>query len=443
MTSTMHLPAPVSPAAAAAAIPISPPANDVQSHSSSSSSSFVSWCESQHGSLPTTHQRLLDTAKQQGKNKDAAVDPVPTTSAPPATKVGLQTSVGVLHQNNGAEKKYGRRARRVKSPPKAAAQVVTDDEGANDDDSDAASYDNEDDDELGEGDGDDSYASSDESVPEVVEIPATAGQEDEDLSSIFDLSVDEMLMMSEGEYEEGEGEEDEEEEDVEPAQGEENRDEENALDYGPGLKAAMKNSPDINRDVGIADNSSKNAFEEDAEAGAITNEEPTMKKTTRFDLPSPINGSKKKSVFFSGVDVADDKERSKNRNESRSNKKSTYGENEKKKKKKRRSRYISSASSTKAVIRSFMSHTRASMAKTRRSLSKGNKSTNKASSGSDSGPKPGGTKQAKRNDNNKAAPAAADEPTNANVTDAVDRAKQRIRQHRQKVRNQGDSYQKL
>lgn len=443
MTSTMHLPAPVSPAAtaaaaAAAAIPISPPADDVQSHSSSSSSSFVSWCESQHGSLPTTHQRLLDTAKQQGKNTDAAVVPVPTTSAPPATKVGLQTSVGVLHQFYDTEKKYGRRTRRVKSPPKAAAQVVTDDEGANDDDSDAASHDNEDDDELGEGDGDDSYASSDESVPEVVEIPATAGQEDEDLSSIFDLSVDEMLMMSEGEYEEGEGEEDEEEEDVEPAQGEENRDEENALDYGPGLKAAMKNSPDINRDVGIADNSSKNAFEEDAEAGAITNEEPTMKKTTRFDLPSPINGSKKKVVSF-----VDDEERSKNRNESRSNKKSTYGENEKKKKKKRRSRYISSASSTKAVIRSFMSHTRASMAKTRRSLSKGNKSTNKASSGSDSGPKPGGTKQAKRNDNNKAAPAAADEPTNANVTDAVDRAKQRIRQHRQKVRNQGDSYQKL
>ena len=154
----------------------------------------------------------------------------------------------------------------------------------------------------------------------------------------------------------------------------------------------------------------------DAEAGAITNEEPAMKKTTRFDLPSPIKLG-------------------------RSNKEST--KNEKKKKKKRRSRYISSASSTKAVIQSFMSHTRASMAKTRRSLSKGNKSTNKASSGSDSGLKPGGTKQAKRNDNNKAAPAAADEPTNANVTDAVDRAKQRIRQHRQKVRNQGDSYQKL
>ena len=426
----MHLPAPVSPAAAAA-IPISPSADEVHSHSSSSSSSFVSWCESQHGSLPTTHQRLLDTAKQQGNGADAAVVPIPTTSAPPAAKVGLQTSVDVLHQFYGTERKYGRRAR-VKSPPKAAAaQVVTDDEGDNDDDSGSASYDNEDDDELGEGeeDGDDSYSSSDESVPEVVEIPATAGREDEDLSSIFDLSVDDMLML------EGEGE-DEEDEDVDPDQGVERRDEEDVPDYGPG-PAAMKISTNTNRDVGIADNSSKNPLEEDAEGGTIINEEPAIKKMTRFDLPSPTNEVKKKGVSFSGMDVADDKERSQSRNESRPNKKSTDGERGKKKKK-RRSRYISSASSTKAVIQSFMSHTRASMAKTRRSLSKGNKSSPaKASRSSDSGPKPGGMKQAKRNDNNKAAVAAAAEPTDANVTDAVARAKQRIRQHRQKVRNQG------
>ena len=429
----MHLPAPVSPAAAAA-IPISPPADDVQSHSSSSSSSFVSWCESQHGSLPTTHQRLLDTARQ-GKGTDAAAVPIPATSAPPATKVALQTSVDVLHQFYGTEKKYGR-GTRVKTPPKAAAQVVTDDEGDSNDDSDSASYDNEDDDELGEGeggDGNDSYSSSDESVPEVVEISATADQE-EDLSSIFDLSVEDM-MMSEEEYEEGGEEED-------PAEDEEGRDEENVADYGPGPKAILRNKP-ATREVGMADNGPKTTSGKDIETGRIanTNEEPPTKKVTRFDLPSPIDKSKKKGVSFSGVGSADDNGKTKNRSEllesksGRSNKESTKDGEKGKKKKKRRSRYISSASSTKAIIQSFMSHTRASMAKTRRSLSKGNKSsTTGHRASSNSGSKPSVTKaKAKRDDNN----TAAAEPADANVSDAVARAKQRIRQHRQKVRNQG------
>ena len=439
----MHLPAPVSPAAAAA-IPISPPADDAQSHSSSSSSSFVSWCESQHGSLPTTHQRLLDTAKQGKSTAAAAVVPIPATSAPPATKVGLQTSVDVLHQFYGTEKKYGRVAR-VKTPPKAAAQVVTDDEGDNNnnnnDDSDSASYDNEDDDELGEGedgDGNDSYSSSDESVPEVVEIPATTGQE-EDLSSIFDLSVEDM-MMSEEEYEER-GEEVED-----SAEDEEGRDEENVTDYGPGPKAVSRNKP-ATREVGIADNGPKIISGKDIETGRIANanEEPPTKKVTRFDLPSPIDKSKKKGVSFSGVGSADDNGETKNRSQllesksGRSNKESTKKGENGKKKKKRRSRYISSASSTKAVIQSFMSHTRASMAKTRRSLSKGNKSSTSTTghgASSNSGSKPSVTKaKAKRDDNNTAAAAA--EPTDANVSDAVARAKQRIRQHRQKVRNQG------
>ena len=436
----MHLPAPVSPAAAAA-IPISPSADDVQSHSSSSSSSFVSWCESQHGSLPTTHQRLLDTARQ-GKGTDAAVVPIPATSAPPATEVALQTSVDVLHQFYGTEKKYGRVAR-AKSPPKTAAQVVTDDEGdnINNDDSDSASYDNEDDDELGEGEGDggnDSYSSSDESVPEVVEIPATAGQE-EDLSSIFDLSVEDM-MMSEEEYEEG-GEEEED-----SAGDEEGRDEENVADYGPGTKAVLRKKP-ATREVGIADNGPKITSGKDIETGRIANanEEPPTKKVTRFDLPSPMDKSKKKGVSFSGVGSADDNGETKNRSQllesksGRSNKESTKKGEYGKKKKKRRSRYISSASSTKAVIQSFMSHTRASMAKTRRSLSKGNKSsTSGHRASSNSGSKPSVTKaKATRDNTTTTAAAAAAEPTDANVSDAVARAKQRIRQHRQKVRNQG------
>ena len=435
----MHLPAPVSPAAAAA-IPISPSADDVQSHSSSSSSSFVSWCESQHGSLPTTHQRLLDTARQ-GKGTDAAVVPIPATSAPPATEVALQTSVDVLHQFYGTEKKYGRVAR-AKSPPKTAAQVVTDDEGdnINNDDSDSASYDNEDDDELGEGedgDGNDSYSSSDESVPEVVEIPAAAGQE-EDLSSIFDLSVEDM-MMSEEEYEEG-GEEEEEED---SAEDEEGRDEENVADYGPGPKAILRNKR-ATREVGITDNGPRITSGKDIEESRIanTNEEPPTKRVTRFDLPSPIDKSKKKGVSFSSVGSTDDTGKTKNRIEllesksGRSNKESNKNGENGKKKKKRRSRYISSASSSKAVIQSFMTHTRASMAKTRRSLSKGNKSSNTGHRASrNSGSKPIVTKaKAKRDDNNT---AAAAEPTDANVSDAVARAKQRIRQHRQKVRNQG------
>lgn len=437
----MHLPAPVSPTAAAA-IPISPPpAHDAQSHSSSSSSSFVSWCESQHGSLPTTHQRLLDTAKQ-GKGTDAAVVPIPTTSAPPATKVGLQTSVDILHQFYGTGKKYGRGAR-VRSPPKAAAQVVTDDEGDNnngdddDSDSDSASYDNEDDDELDEAedDGNGSYSSSDESVPEVVEIPATAGREEEDLSSIFDLSVDDM-MMSEEEYEAEEGDE------GGKFAEEEGRDEESIADYGPGPKAVLRNNP-ATREVGIADNGPNTAVIKDIEAGtsANANEEPPTKKVTRFGLPSPIPKNNKKGVSFSGVGGADDNRKTKNRSElrepksGRSNKESTKNGENGKKKKKRRSRYISSASSTKAVIQSFMSHTRASMAKTRRSLSKGNKSsTNKASSSTNLGSKPSAMRaKAQRDDNS----TAATDATDANVTDAVARAKQRIRQHRQKVRNQG------
>ena len=70
-----------------------------------------------------------------------------------------------------------------------------------------------------------------------------------------------------------------------------------------------------------------------------------------------------------------------------------------------------------------------------RSLSKGNKSsTTGHRASSNSGLKPSVTKaKAKRDDNN----TAAAEPADANVSDAVARAKQRIRQHRQKVRNQG------
>ena len=419
----MHMPVPVSPAAAAS-VSIPPSTGEGQSRSSSSSSSFVSWCESQHGSLPTTHQRLLHTAKQ-GRGTDAG--PIAPTSAPPATKVGLQTSVGILQQFYESDRK-GRQAVKVETAPKAAKAIVTDDEGDNngDDDSDSSSYDNEDD-ELDEGeDNNDSFTSSDESVPAVVEIPGTAGQDDEDLSSICDLSLAEMML---------------EEEEVELDEVEEGGGEEYIADYGPGGKAIAKDG--VFRDIWVPEKRSKTALKhhgKDNKAEANTNkgEEDPTKKVIRFDLPSPTNQAKKKGVSFSDTG-ADDKGKAKGHNElpvtkSRSNKQSSDGESGKKKR--RRSRYVSSASSTRAVIQSFMSHTRASMAKTRRSLSKGNKSvtTKACSTIRTAGSKPSGTNnKAKRDDT----AAASVESTDVNVTDAVARAKQRIRQHRQKVRNQG------
>jgi len=324
--------------------------------------------------------------------------------------------VDILQQFYGTGRK-GRRVGKVKTPPKAAAQVVTDDEGNHgedeeDDDSDTSSYDDEEEDELDE-DGNDSYdSSSDESVPEIVEVPASADRGDEDLSSIFDMSLGDMF--SDGE----EGE-------VEFEEAEEGRDEPDATDYGPGIKTALND--DNKRDNVVLNETA--VGNNDTEANANSN----IVKVTRFELPSPTsNKPKKKGVSFADMATISDG-KAKKRNEllpeskSRSNTKSTNETG--KKKKKRRSRYISSASSTKVVIQSFMSHTRASMAKTRRSLSKISSPT-KAT-----GTKPsGGTKnKAKRDDNNTAA-AAAGKQTDSNVTDAVARAKQRIRQHRNNQR---------
>ena len=384
LTNAMSMPAPVSPPA------------DMGSHSSSSSSSFVSWCESEHGSLPTTHQRILDTAKQHKCNDDAA--PNPTTSTPPAAKVGLQTSVDVLQQFYESGRK-GRRIGKVKTctPPKATSQlnVVTDDEDNNGDseefEDEEYSY---------------SSSSSDESVPEIVTIPASADREDEDLSSIFDMSLAEMF--SDGEEGELEVEEDEK-----------GRDEHDAADYGPGIKAVLKGG-DRQRDV-------------------VFNET-TVQKVTRFELPSSTSDNtkkKKKGVHVSFSDIGEGsggKAKSYGdipESEAGSNRMSGKSETGNKKKKRRsRSRYISSASSTRAVIQSFMSHTRASMAKTRRSLSKGNKSSTTKATGTK--PAAGTKTTAKRDDKNAASDAA--EQTDSNVADAVVRAKQRIRQHRHKQR---------
>lgn len=392
-TNVMSMPAPVSPVVAS--IPIPPPADDMGSRSSSSSSSFVSWCESEHGSLPTTHQLILDTAKQHGCNDDAA--PNPTKSTPPATKVGLQTSVDVLQQFYGSGRK-GRRVGKVKThtPRKATAQlhVVTDDEDNNGENEEFE-------------DEEDSYSSSsDESVPEIVTIPASADREDEDLSSIFDMSLAEMF--SDGEEGELEFEEDEK-----------GRDEYDAADYGPGIKAVLKNG---------------------GQRDAVFNETP-VQKVTQFELPSSTSDNtkkKKKGVSFSGIGEGSGG-KAKNlgdipESEARSNRMSGKGGTGNKKKKRRsRSRYISSASSTRAVIQSFMSHTRASMAKTRRSLSKGSKSSTTKATGTK--PAAGTKTAAKRDDNN----ADAEEQTDSNVADAVVRAKQRIRQHRHKQKEtEGD-----
>jgi len=344
--------------------------------------------------------------------------------------VGLQTSVDILQKFYESDRK-GRQAVKVETAPKAAKAIVTDDEGDNngDDDSDSSSYDNEDD-ELDEGeDNNDSFTSSDESVPAVVEIPGTAGQDDEDLSSICDLSLAEMMLKEE------------EEEKVELYEVEEGGGEEYIADYGPGGKAIAKDG--VFRDIWVPEKRSKTALkyhdkDNKAEANTTKGEEDPTKKVIRFDLPSPTNQAKKKGVSFSDTG-ADDKGKARGHNElpvtkSRSNKQSSDGESGKKKR--RRSRYVSSASSTRAVIQSFMSHTRASMAKTRRSLSKGNKSvtTKACSTIRTAGSKPSGTNnKAKRDDT----AAASVESTDVNVTDAVARAKQRIRQHRQKVRNQG------
>jgi hypothetical protein len=311
--------------------------------------------------------------------------------------VGLQTSVDVLQQFYGSGRK-GRRIGKVKTPTprKDAAQlhVVTDDEGNNGEN------------EVFE-DEEDSYSSSssDESVPEIVAVPASADREDEDLSSIFDMSLADMF--SDGEEGELEFEEDEK-----------GRDEHNAADYGTEIKAVSKKGD--HRDV-------------------VFNEK-TVQMVTRFELPSSTNDNPRKKK--KGVSFSDNGEGSggnaKNlsgtcipESKARSNEMSGKGEAGNKKKKRRpRSRYISSASSTRAVFQSFMSHTRASMAKTRRSLSKGGKSSTTAAAGTK--PAAGTTTTAKRDDKNAAADDA--EQTDSNVADAVVRAKQRIRQHRHKQR---------
>lgn len=390
-----------------------------RSCSSSSSSSFVSWCESEHGSLPSVHQRRLRDAEANrhitNTRTSATFIPI-QLQHPAATTTGnvfsslvnsaYKTESKCLSENHNQGQSQDTRPTtknilEVRSEACRSADDTSNNKDGSEDGA-SSSYDDlaEDDD-----NNDGSFESSILTPPQVVEFRGSAALNEDTLSSLVDLSLSFTF--------------DEDEEGNTPSRSSTSEHDANIVQVegNPTSLVAMDNedavlqlkSPDNN------DNRSK------VDLNATANQVNAAVAEVSMPTPSTKSSQKAKGVSFEN------------------NAQSRFRQASKIPRWKKKARYVSSSCSTKAVkmLPSFMSPTRASMAKNRgpkkeRNVS-GSKSTGNARKGRaafSALQTRGGTNNTSRNQrDNLGVSARGKENENvSNMVDAVKRVKLRTRE---------------